>query len=76
MSCENYEHDKWPDLTLDDVVAFLNRETSHRSRRQCASEKIGDTVGSDKQRGMGMLVHYTLDRITAHKMGIRKITND
>ena len=67
MSLENVDHDKWPDLTIDDVIAFLNRD---RDWRRARADK------SERQRGMCQMASYTLDRITAHKMGIRRITND
>ena len=65
MALENYDHDKWPDLTIEDVIEFLNRDRDRRRTRNTAH-----------QRGMRSMASYTLDRITAHKMGIRRITND
>ncbi len=73
---ENHEHDKWADLTARDIVSLLQRsQVQQLARAEDCDDAHMERI-ANKCRNKAAELSYLLGRITAHKMGIRQITND
>ena len=78
LTIQNHDHHKWDDLTAGDIVALVNRKQKayreNAARYENAKTDLSPFAArcETKANACG----HILDRITAHKMGIRKITDD
>lgn len=66
-------YERFGELTVLDLIDLLNRRVKFRKEQQDFA------ISKDQQvraKGSEQELHHLLDRITAHKMNIRAITND
>ncbi len=70
-------YERFGELTVQDLIDLLNRRVTFRKEQ--AEPTPGRKMYTDLQiraKGSEQELHHLLDRITAHKMNIRAITND
>ncbi len=66
-------YERFGELTVQDLIDLLNRRVTFRKDQQDFAVSKHREV---RAKGSEQELHYLLDRITAHKMNIRAITND
>lgn len=66
-------YERFGELTVQDLIDLLNRRVKFRKAQQDFAISKDQ---QDRAKGSEQELHHLLDRITAHKMNIRAITND